>query len=321
MKKLIAHRGNTNGCKPEHENTVNYLNQAMAYSHFDVECDVRYINGELFLGHDKPQQKIDLRYLMNDQIWVHCKDTASFNYLKNYSVQCFYQDKDLISPVYNTKYTWLHENHSRLEVGSNSIITALNVFNPNYLKNPNIVGICSDFISHYKQYDVKPKIKLIVIDVDGVMSKNKIYDKEGGCTHKEFCDKDFTAIKMFKAAGAKVCFLSGDNWNRRLAENRKIDFVYSSRNDGIIDKTARMYEIFEKYKIEDISEVVYIGDDYYDLDVLKILEHSYCPNDANPVLYRYSNRLNTKSGDGVIWELYEVLRCRINSILYPGDNL
>ena len=37
---------------------------------------------------------------------------------------------------------------------------------------------------------------------------------------KSFCDKDFTAIKRIKAAGVKVCFLSGDeNVNKAIADN------------------------------------------------------------------------------------------------------
>ena len=73
-------------------------------------------------------------------------------------------------------------------------------------------------------------VKLIILDVDGVLTNGKkIYNSEGVCSYKTFCDKDFTAIKKFKASGVSVCFLSGDeNINKEIAKNRNIDF-YSSR--------------------------------------------------------------------------------------------
>ena len=53
------------------------------------------------------------------------------------------------------------------------------------------------------------KIKLAILDVDGVLTDGKkTYDNTGLCIYKTFCDKDFTAIKKLKALGISVCFLS-----------------------------------------------------------------------------------------------------------------
>ena len=47
------------------------------------------------------------------------------------------------------------------------------------------------------------EIKLLLLDVDGVLTSGyKTYSETGLCTHKEFADIDFTAIKRFKASGA-----------------------------------------------------------------------------------------------------------------------
>ena len=57
-------------------------------------------------------------------------------------------------------------------------------------------------------------IKLIILDVDGVLTDGKkYYNREGEVLMKTFCDKDWTAIKRFRALGITVIFLTGDPFN------------------------------------------------------------------------------------------------------------
>ena len=70
-------------------------------------------------------------------------------------------------------------------------------------------------------------IKLLILDVDGIMTDGvKYYDKEGVVKLKTFCDKDWTAIKRFKSIGIQVLFLTGDPFNEAIAKNRNIDFDF-----------------------------------------------------------------------------------------------
>ena len=64
MTKIISHRGNLIGVKPECENNPTYIDQAIAEG-FDVEIDVWFIDGEFFLGHDSARVRcryVRLRY-------------------------------------------------------------------------------------------------------------------------------------------------------------------------------------------------------------------------------------------------------------------
>jgi 3-deoxy-D-manno-octulosonate 8-phosphate phosphatase (KDO 8-P phosphatase) len=82
-------------------------------------------------------------------------------------------------------------------------------------------------------------LKLLVIDIDGVMTDGtKTYGIDGKVISKRFNDKDFTAIKRFKASNVKVCFLSGDrNVNEAMANDRNVDFYHSRmKTDGILNK-------------------------------------------------------------------------------------
>ena len=52
--KIISHRGNIRGAIPDKENRPSYIDCAIG-SGYDVEIDLRMIDGELWLGHDEPQ--------------------------------------------------------------------------------------------------------------------------------------------------------------------------------------------------------------------------------------------------------------------------
>jgi len=80
-------------------------------------------------------------------------------------------------------------------------------------------------------------IKLIVLDIDGVMTDGrKYYNREGTAQYKTFCDKDWTAIKRFKALGIKVVFLTGDAFNIGIAEKRNIDVIVNRNDSSHVDK-------------------------------------------------------------------------------------
>lgn len=77
MILLIAHRGNLNGSRPE-ENSPASIDAAIAAG-YHVEIDLRVINGLFYLGHDRPDYKIDFPWLLSrsDKLWIHCKNYES----------------------------------------------------------------------------------------------------------------------------------------------------------------------------------------------------------------------------------------------------
>jgi len=75
-------------------------------------------------------------------------------------------------------------------------------------------------------------IKLLILDVDGVMTDGKkYYDRDGTVRYKTFCDKDWTAIKRFRALGINVMFLTGDGYNVQIANNRNIDVIVTRNKE------------------------------------------------------------------------------------------
>ena len=149
------------------------------------------------------------------------------------------------------------------------------------------------------------KIKLIILDVDGVLTDGtKTYDNSGRAKYKNFCDKDFTAIKKAKSSGVSVCFLSGDRTiNQSIAENRDIDFYYARGKS----KSSFVPIFSEKYNC-DLSEMAFIGDDLFDLDLLEIVGFSASPSDAcKEVLDSVNLVLHNKGGQNLVMELVQYL--------------
>ena len=150
------------------------------------------------------------------------------------------------------------------------------------------------------------KIKLLILDVDGVLTDGtKQYDVNHNVLSKRFLCKDFTAIKRFIAAGIRIVMLSGDNFNRAMAEKRNIDFYCSRNTDLSLDKSRYLDVFKEKYNI-DIKDMGFIGDDYFDLSIIRCLKYTFCPSDAPDIVKEnVSNILNSSGGNGVLVELYD----------------
>jgi 3-deoxy-D-manno-octulosonate 8-phosphate phosphatase (KDO 8-P phosphatase) len=148
-------------------------------------------------------------------------------------------------------------------------------------------------------------IMLLILDVDGVLTNGKkYYDTSGRGVLKTFCDRDFTAIKKFKAAGWHVVFLSGDpNVNEAVAKNRNIPF-YCNRVDGkMVNKVTFLDKLCAEYNVRK-DQTVYIGDDIFDIDIIKAVKYGFCPDDADLDVKQVAISLNSKGGECCISELY-----------------
>jgi len=141
---LIAHRGNTNGKFESYENEPNYIDKAISEG-FDVEVDVWYNNGILYLGHDKPQYGLPINWLESrlDKLWIHCKNIEAvewFSYSKKFNY--FWHEKDTVT-LTSRGFIWAYPGKQPIE---NSIAVMPEIHNEDISK---CVGVCSDFIVKY----------------------------------------------------------------------------------------------------------------------------------------------------------------------------
>lgn len=92
--KLIAHRGNISGPNSDKENHPDYIETALSQG-FDVEIDLRIIDGKYYLGHDLPQYEVKKNFIFRDELWIHCKDIKTFDIISgSRSLNSFFHDQD-----------------------------------------------------------------------------------------------------------------------------------------------------------------------------------------------------------------------------------
>ena len=139
---LISHRGNINGSNPKMDNNPEYIQKALDLG-YDVEVDVWSIDKQFYLGHDKPQYKIERSFLQNKKLWCHAKNIEAFYRMIDDEIHCFFHDKDKVA-LTSRGYFW---SAFEDEMTSKSIC----VMPPSSRNLPkNIAGVCSDNIGYYK---------------------------------------------------------------------------------------------------------------------------------------------------------------------------
>ena len=139
---LISHRGNINGIKKENENNPWYIDKAISYG-FDVEVDVRYEDGQFFLGHDFNQFKIKKEFLLNKKIWCHAKTGDALLALEKIKAHYFWHQEDDYT-ITSRGFIWTYPGKKLL---SKSICVLPEIANYDKI---DCLGICSDFIERYK---------------------------------------------------------------------------------------------------------------------------------------------------------------------------
>jgi hypothetical protein len=88
--RIISHRGNLEGPKPDSENTPAAVLKALA-SGFDVEIDVWGVSTNLWLGHDKPLHPLHPRVYQESRnlLWFHCKNLEALEMCLELDLHCF----------------------------------------------------------------------------------------------------------------------------------------------------------------------------------------------------------------------------------------
>ena len=152
------------------------------------------------------------------------------------------------------------------------------------------------------------RLRLLLLDVDGVLtSGSKRYGPDGSCSYKDFCDIDFTAIKRFRAAGVDVGLVSGDRFiNERLSQNRCLPFWFSRGQC----KSEILPDILKSFSLTQNDVSCFVGDDLFDLEIMKATTISACPSLACLDILQHCSASSTgitlsrEGGRGCIDELF-----------------
>jgi 3-deoxy-D-manno-octulosonate 8-phosphate phosphatase (KDO 8-P phosphatase) len=146
-------------------------------------------------------------------------------------------------------------------------------------------------------------IKLIILDVDGILTDGKISYSSNGDEIKNFNVKDGLGIKMAQKAGIEIAIISGRNSIPTAIRAKELDI--KEVHQGIKNKKEIFHLILKKLNIKQ-EETAFIGDDYNDLQLLKEVGFSATVADAPDLLKKNTNlQINKNGGNGAVRDFIE----------------
>ncbi len=148
------------------------------------------------------------------------------------------------------------------------------------------------------------RVRLIALDVDGVLTDGGIFISESG-EFKRFDIKDGHGIVVAQRAGITFALISGRASTATTARARELGI--SEVHQGIRDKKSVLLKLAEKLSIGQ-EGILYMGDDIQDLGVMAWSGCSAAPCDACPeVLSRAMIVAKCGGGHGAVREVIELV--------------
>ncbi|MBI4432794.1 MAG: HAD hydrolase family protein [Candidatus Omnitrophica bacterium] len=149
------------------------------------------------------------------------------------------------------------------------------------------------------------KVKLVIVDIDGVMTDGRIVLGDHGDELKFFDAQDGHGMVMLRRAGIRTVLLSGRKSRVNVRRAKEIQVVKLYQNAH--DKLKVFEKILKKFKVGP-EEVCYMADDLIDLPVLTRVGFSVTVPDAVPEVKERAHCVTErKGGRGAVRELTDLL--------------
>jgi len=149
------------------------------------------------------------------------------------------------------------------------------------------------------------KIRLLILDVDGVLTNGELTYGANGITQKTFHVHDGQGIKLMQQSGVTVAIITAKN--SPMVAQRMADLDVTHVYQGYADKLIAYADLKTKLNLTD-EAIAYIGDDIYDLPLLKRVGLGITVANAPDPLHEhahFSTRL--KGGEGAVREVCDFI--------------
>lgn len=177
---------------------------------------------------------------------------------------------------------------------------------------PSLEGYDADVIARARD------IRLLAMDVDGVLTASEITYLSNGEEIKSYNVKDGHGLFMARSAGILTAIITGRQSpiNERRAKELQIHYLFQ----GIKLKLPVLEQIMEEHQLT-LSQVAYIGDDLPDLPILEVVGLACCPQDAVEEIKAVSHFVSRKEGGrGAVRELTDLLM-KVRATQSPQNGL
>ena len=149
------------------------------------------------------------------------------------------------------------------------------------------------------------RVKLLLMDCDGVLTDGRLYFSENGEELKTFHVRDGQGIVSWHRAGFKSGIISGRS--SRIVEVRAAELGIEFVRQGVSDKSAVCRELARLAGV-DLDEVAFVGDDSPDVELMKAVGFAAAVADAvNEVKEVAHFKTKKKGGRGAVREIVDLL--------------
>jgi 3-deoxy-D-manno-octulosonate 8-phosphate phosphatase (KDO 8-P phosphatase) len=154
-------------------------------------------------------------------------------------------------------------------------------------------------------YDRAKVLKLLVLDVDGVLTDGKLYLSDSGEEIKAFNTLDGHGLKMLKASGVDVAIITGRK--SRLVEIRAKNLGIAHLYQGVEDKLSAFRELIGTLGLQP-QQTAFMGDDLVDLPAMRRSGLALSVPAAPELVKQNAHYVCQRSGgDGAVREVCELI--------------
>jgi len=148
-------------------------------------------------------------------------------------------------------------------------------------------------------------IKLVIFDVDGVLTDGRLILGDDGQEYKAFHSRDGHGMKMLQETGVTVGIITGRT--SKVVEHRMANLGVQHVYQGKQEKLPAFEELIGKLGLEP-TQVAYMGDDVVDLPIMRRVGFAVATNDAHPLVGQHAHwQAPHNGGQGAARDLCELI--------------
>ena len=137
------------------------------------------------------------------------------------------------------------------------------------------------------------KIKMVIFDVDGVLTDGSLFIGDDGQEYKAFNSKDGHGMRMLQDGGVEIAIITGRVSN--VVEHRVKDLGIKHVYQGKRQKLPAFEELLKIVNLKP-EEVAYVGDDVVDLPVMTKVGLAICVQDGHPYVKKHAHWITEHGG-------------------------
>ena len=150
------------------------------------------------------------------------------------------------------------------------------------------------------------KIKLVALDVDGVLTNGQIFVDEHGTESKAFSAIDGYGIALLREMNVPIAFITREA--TKLAEHRARKLCITEFYGGVMDKAKAVRRLADGRGLS-LNEILFIGDDLPDIPAMEIVGCAVAVANAREEVKRKAHIVtNSRGGEGAVREIVDELR-------------